>query len=103
MAIMAKMWGLCMLWLQWTKTNILVAKRPQTDTLRLSYGRYKIFCSYPSPKFQMGGCRLKMHETPILFDFLLREGFQKKKNYFHGIFHGGVPPPLPRPPPVENN
>ena len=48
MAIMAKMWGLCMLWLQWTKTNILVAKRPQTDTLRSIYGRYKIFSSYPS-------------------------------------------------------
>ena len=26
---------------------------------------------------------------------LLREGFKKKINYFHGIFHGGVPPPPP--------
>ena len=27
----------------------------------------------------------------------IREGFIKKINYFHGIFHGGVPPPAPLP------
>ena len=26
---------------------------------------------------------------------IIREGLKKEINYFHGIFHGGVPPPLP--------